>query len=85
MEHLQAYKNKAKDSVLWKHVANEHGGDTSVEFQMKVLKTYGRDNEARKANEGVRINYNKGVKLNSKAEYRQSSFPRLVIYRNMNE
>ena len=26
LEHLQAYKNKAKDSVLWKHVANEHGG-----------------------------------------------------------
>ena len=37
---------------------------------------HGRDNLTRKMNEAVRINNNKGVKLNSKAEYRQ---PRLAV------
>ena len=52
---------------------------------MNVLKTYGRDNETRKSNEGVRINGNKGVRLNSKAEFRQPRIPRLVMHNNMNE
>ena len=84
-EHLRGLQNKNKDSVLWKHVANEHGGDESIEFSMKVLKSYGRDNLTRKTNEAVRINNNKGVRLNSKAEFRQPSVPRLVIHRNNNE
>ena len=52
---------------------------------MKVLKNYGPDNTTRKSNEAVRITGNKGVRLNSKAEYRQPSVPRLVVNRNRNE
>ena len=84
-DHLRGYKNKAKDNVLWKHVANDHDGDTSIKFVMKVLKTYGHDNTTRQSNESVRIDYNKGVRLNSKAEFRQPRIPRLVIHNNMNE
>ena len=46
-------RNKNKDSVFWKHAANEHGGDGSVKYSMKVLKTYGRDNLTRKVNEAA--------------------------------
>ena len=56
-----------------------------MKFVMKILKTYGRDNLTRLSNEGVRINFNKGVRLNSKAEFRQPSIPRVVIQRNNNE
>ena len=79
LEHLQALKNRRSDSVLWKHCQNEHGGDVNQEFEMKPLKTYGRDNTTRKANEAMRIREAKGVSLNSKAEYRQPKIPRVVI------
>ena len=52
---------------------------------MKVLKHYGNDNTTRKTNESVRINTNPGIKLNSKAEFRQPRVPRIVIHDNMNE
>ena len=81
-DHLRGLQNKNK---LWKDVANEHGGDENIKFSMKVLKSYGRDNMTRKANEAARINGNKGVRLNSKAEYRQPHVPRLVIHPNINE
>ena len=84
-DHLRGLRNKNKDSVLWKHVANEHDGRDDVEFKMNVLKTYGRDNLTRKTNEAVRINNNKGVRLNSKAEFRQPRVPRLVMHTNINE
>ena len=40
---------------------------------MKILKSYSRDNLTRKVNEAVRISNIDGVKLNSKAEFRQPS------------
>ena len=68
LEHWQNLKNKRKDSVLWKHSHNAHNGDPNVEYEMKAVKSYGRDNLTRKVNEAVRISEHKGVKLNSKAE-----------------
>ena len=53
--------------------------------KMKVLKNYGRDNTTRRSNEAMRIAGNKGVRLNSKAEFRQPRIPRLVINGNRNE
>ena len=83
--HLRGYRNKEKESVLWKHACNDHGGRSDVNYTMTVLKTYGRDNTTRKTNEAVRINFNTGVRLNSKAEYRQPTVPRLSILRSSNE
>ena len=54
-------------------------------FREQVLKSYGSDNTTRKTNEAVRINLNTGVRLNSKAEYRQPTVPRLAILRSSNE
>ena len=85
LDHKRGYRNKDKENVLWKHAANDHGGSSSVNFKMTVLKTYGRDNTTRKSNEAVRINLCRGVRLNSKAEYRQPSIPRLVLHNGSNE
>ncbi len=38
---------------------------------MEVLDTFGRDNTARMTDEALMITRHKGVKLNSKKEYRQ--------------
>ena len=62
---------------------NAHNGDIH-EFEMKILTTYGRDNTTIKANEAMRINEHNGVKLNSKAEYRQPKVPRIVIENRVN-
>ena len=83
--HLRGYRNKEKENVLWKHAVNDHNGRSDVNYTMHVLKSYGRDNTTRKTNEGVRINLNTGVRLNSKAEYRQPTIPRLAILRSSNE
>ena len=83
-DHMRGYKNE-EDNVLWKHAKNVHGGRKDVKFVMKVLKHYGSDNTTRKSNEAVRINMNPGIKLNSKAEFRQPRVPRVVIHENMNE
>ena len=84
LEHLQNLKNKKKDSVLFKHSHNVHNGDPNVKYEMRALKSYGRDNLTRKTNEAVRINEHKGVKLNSRAEYRQPKIPRVVIENSSN-
>ena len=73
------------DNVMWKHAVNDHGGRDDVDYVMEVLKNYRKDNLTRKTNEAVRITNNEGVKLNSKAEFRQPTVPRLVIQRNRNE
>ena len=70
---------------MWKHCHNAHGGDIDQEFEMRILKTYGRDIITRKVNEAVRINEAEGVKLNSKAEYRQPKVPRVVIEKSAND
>ena len=85
LDHLEGYRNKKENNVLWKHAQMEHGGRSDVNFKMTVLKTYGKNNQLRKYNEAVRITNNPGVKLNSKAEYCQPSLPRLVVERGRNK
>ena len=83
-DHLQGYKSKSSSNVLWKHASAEHGGRMDVKFKMTVLRTYGKDNTARKCDEANRITGNPGVTLNSKAEFAQPSLPRLTIERGRN-
>ena len=78
------YKRKAEGNPLWKHAVDKHGGRLDVDFRMEVVDTFGRDNTARMTDESLRISRHKGVKLNSKKEYRQPSLPRLQIQRGRN-
>jgi hypothetical protein len=84
LEHRQGYKAKNLKNALWKHAVNEHGGGRQVKYIMKILKTYSKDNITRKVNEAIRISNHDGLSLNSKAEFRQPTVPRLVIQRNPN-
>jgi hypothetical protein len=62
VEHLQGFKNKSEDNMMWKHSKNEHHGNKLTKFVMKVIRTYGRDNLTRKVNEAIRISSHKGVR-----------------------
>ena len=53
--------------------------------EMEVVDTFGKDNTARKTDESLKITGHKGVKLNSKREYRQPSLPRFEIQRGRNK
>ena len=48
------------------------------------MNSYGRDNTTRLSNEAMRIREAIGILLNSKAEYRQTRIPRVVIEDNVN-
>ena len=84
LDHLRGLRNRRPDNVLWKHVANVHGGDINQEFEMNVLNSYGRDNTTRMTDEAMRIREARGVLLNSKAEYRQPRVPRVMIENGAN-
>ena len=55
-----------------------------VNYKMKVIRTFGKNNMLRKLDEANRITGNLGVRLNSKAEFHQPSLPRLVVHRGRN-
>ena len=84
LAHLQGYRSKQANNVLWKHASNDHDGRLDVEYDMTVLRTYGRNNLVRKVNEALRITNHEGVSLNSKAEFHQPSLPRLAVHRGRN-
>jgi hypothetical protein len=85
VEHLQEYKRKDEDNPLYKHAHNDHNKKLDIKYKMTVLKTFGKDNMARKVDEGLRIARHKGIKLNSKSEFRQPKIPRIRIISDVNE
>ena len=79
-EHLNAFKNKSKTSVMFKHVMNAHDREQSdVEFEMKVV---GKFNNclSRQIEESIRIrNKPTDLLLNSKSEYHGPCIKRKVF------
>ena len=65
--------------MLRKHAVDKHGGRLDVNYVMEVVDTFGKDNTKRKTDEALKITGHKGVKLNSKSEFRQPSLPRFAI------
>jgi hypothetical protein len=85
VEHKDGYRGEGEKNMMWKHALGRHEGNKEIPYKMTVLKTFGKDNIKRKVDEALRITRNKGVKLNSKAEFRQPSIPRLVILGGSND
>ena len=81
VEHMNGYRRKEKENPLWKHAKEIHRGRRDVEFEMRVIKTFGRDNMRRKIDESVRIDSNEGVTMNSKKEFSQPTVPREQVTR----
>lgn len=77
-EHLQAFKNKRMDSVLFKHKMLDHI-DEEVEYRLEVTGKF-QDALTRQANEGVRINQRKNSEiLNSKSEFNHPPTARVMV------
>ena len=71
LEHYRDYKNKTKNSIMWRHAMNDHGDDdTPPEFEMKVTDVRRYDATLRQVTEGVRISNTPTVLLiNNKTEW----------------
>ena len=78
LKHLADYRTKHKESSLWKHALNAHGGNTDISFSMKVVDCF-RDPLSRQVNEAVRIQRCEATtQLNSKTEWHGPATVRLV-------
>ena len=69
-EHFNAFKNKNKSSVMYKHVMNAHANEQSeVKFEMKVVGKF-TNCLSRQVNESIRIRSKPASSLlNSKSEF----------------
>jgi hypothetical protein len=78
IEHVQAYKRKAPDSVMYKHKILEHQNE-DMDFVMEITGVF-KDALTRQAEEGVRIHGRKGDELmNSKSEFNHPPVARVVV------
>ena len=77
-EHLDAYRRKDSDSVLYKHKLVEHEQE-DVDFVMEITGVF-RDALTRQADEAVRIYTRKNEELmNSKSEFNHPPIARVVV------
>ena len=81
-EHWTDWKRRKDNSHIKKHQEEVHGGGEEPKFIMKVVRSF-KTALSRQVGEAVRIRRRggEGNILNSKAEYRRSRIPRLVIDR----
>ena len=79
-EHQRLYKNKKKNSVMYKHALEEHSdAPDKVEFSMKLAGAF-TSSLARIINEGIRIKEREPQQLlNSKSEFHGPSVKRRFI------
>ena len=77
-EHLDAYRRKNSDSVLYKHKLVEHENE-HVEFAMEITGVF-RDALTRQADEAVRIQARKKEQfMKSKSEFNHPPIARVVV------
>ena len=78
MEHINSYKNKKSNSVLFKHKTMDHI-DESVEFGLEITGVF-KDALTRQANEAIRIYKRNGSEiLNSKSEFCHPPTARVLV------
>ena len=77
-EHLEDAKFKRKDSHIYKHWSNQHGG-RSTEFSFKIINFFSSPLD-RQVAEAVRILHTGATRiLNSKGMFNRCSLPRIVV------
>ena len=68
-EHHRDLKNKAPRSNLYEHIVAIHDGDTDTKFKYEVVKVFQKDVLSRQLQEGMRIENQTGISLNSQNEW----------------
>ena len=78
-EHITAFNNKEKDSVLYRHVQDKHDEEDTPEFKMTVIKTH-KSALDRQISEAVHIsNTPDDVLINRRSEWGHQILVRCVL------
>ena len=78
-EHLDEYRRKTKDSVLWRHCRLDHESEIQ-NFTMSVTGIYRRDAMLRQVSEAVALgNAKVGTIINTKKEWNYVQLPKVVV------
>ena len=78
-EHMDDYNQQRKDTVMWSHCVEKHGG-IRQKFSMKVVETSRNDAMKRQILEAIHINdTDTNIRMNSRTEWNFIQLPRLSI------
>lgn len=78
-EHLNAYRNHAEGSHMWKHCVQKHGGEEK-QFKMRIDRTFRKDPLLRQITEAIDIQDTaEEHRMNSKSEWHLPKVPRVTI------
>ena len=80
-EHQRDYQSGLPRSNLYEHVLKEHNGDKSTQFRFDVVAAFKNDVLARQLDEGMRIENNNGVSMNSQQEWQAPAVIKVGAYR----
>ena len=81
LDQARGYTRWEKNNTMVKHAKEYHEGRRDVRFQMRVVRTFKRDNVRRMIFEAVKIVRNEGLVMNSKTEYKQALLPLMELHR----
>ena len=78
-EHIDSYKNKHKDSVMWRHCVEKHEG-TEQEFSMKIIDNHKDDAMKVQITEALRIReLDEELRMNMRNEWNVIRLPEVNI------
>ena len=80
-EHFRDYQSELPRSNLFAHVVEKHGGDKSTQFQFEVARIFQKDVLGRQLEEGLRIENQQGISLNSQNEWQAPAVIKIGAYR----
>ena len=80
-EHYRDYQSELPRSNLFGHVVEKHGGDKSTQFRFEVAAVFQKDVLGRQLEEGLRIENQRGISLNSQNEWQAPAVIKIGAYR----
>ena len=80
-EHYRDYQSGLPRSNLYQHVVDTHGGDKNTQFKFEVVGVFQKDVLGRQLEEGLRIENQKGVSMNSQNEWQAPAVIKVGAYR----
>ena len=80
-EHYRDYQSGLPRSNLYEHVVETQGGNSGIEFKFEVVGVFQKDVLGRQLEEGLRIENQRGVSMNSQNEWQAPAVIKIGAYR----
>ena len=80
-EHYKYYQSGLPRSNLYQHIVDTHSGDRSTEFKFEVVGVFEKDILGRQLEEGLGIENQKGMSMNSQNEWQAPAVIKIGAYR----